>query len=100
MPERRRTRIKFCGLTRAEDVAEACMLGVDAVGFVFAARSKRLVSSTTAADLRDADEAGFDTLLDILDEAAVDWQARDVPFWAFLALPDADFPEQADAAAR
>ena len=53
-----------------------------------------------AADLRDADEAGFDTLLDILDEAAVDWQARDVPFWAFLALPDADFPEQADAAAR
>lgn len=53
-----------------------------------------------AADLRDADEAGFDTLLDILDEAAVDWQARDVPFWAFLALPDADFPEQADATAR
>lgn len=53
MPERRRTRIKFCGLTRAEDVAEACMLGVDAVGFVFAARSKRLVSSATAADLRD-----------------------------------------------
>ncbi len=53
MSERRRTRIKFCGLTRSEDVAEACALGVDAVGFVFAARSKRLVSSATAADLRD-----------------------------------------------
>ena len=53
-----------------------------------------------AADLREADEAGFDTLLDILDEAAVDWQARDVPFWAFLALPDADFPEEDEAAAR
>lgn len=44
-----------------------------------------------ASDLRDADETGFDTLLDILDETTVDWQTRNVPFWAFLALPDEDF---------
>ena len=41
--------------------------------------------------LRDADEASFDTLLDLLDEAAQAWAAQDVPFWAFLALPEDDF---------
>ena len=46
-----------------------------------------------AAGLRDAEEACFDTLLDILDDATIDWQERDVPFWAFLALPDDEFPD-------
>ncbi|MFN7136029.1 MAG: barstar family protein [Thermomonas sp.] len=45
-----------------------------------------------AGDLRDADETSFDTLLDILDVATVDWQQRNVPFWAFLALPESDVP--------
>lgn len=43
--------------------------------------------------LRDAGEAAFDVLLDILDETTVDWQERNRPFWAFLALPDEDFPD-------
>ncbi len=41
-----------------------------------------------ASDLRAADEASFDTLLDILQEAATDWAQREVPFWAFLALAE------------
>lgn len=48
-----------------------------------------------ASDLRDADEPSFDTLLDILQEAATDWAGRDIPFWAFLALAEDEF-EQAD----
>ena len=46
-----------------------------------------------AHELRDRAEADFDTLLDILDEASQSWAADDVPFWAFIALPDEDFPD-------
>lgn len=48
-----------------------------------------------ASYLRDADEASFDTLLDILQEAATEWAGRDIPFWAFLALAEDEF-EQTD----
>ena len=44
-----------------------------------------------ARGLRDADEASFDTLLDILSDAAADWSAQELPFWAFLALPEDEF---------
>ena len=49
-----RTRIKFCGMTRPGDVRLAGELGVDAVGFVFAARSRRLVDADQAAAMRRA----------------------------------------------
>jgi phosphoribosylanthranilate isomerase len=46
-----RTRIKICGLTRAQDVRACVRLGADALGFVFYPPSKRFVSAAHAAEL-------------------------------------------------
>ena len=48
-----------------------------------------------ARDLRDGDETSFDTLLEVLEEAAQAWAEGEVPFWSFLALPEDEF-EQAE----
>lgn len=48
-----RTRIKICGITRAEDLAAAAALGTDAVGFVFYPPSKRCVTLDQARFLRN-----------------------------------------------
>jgi len=49
-----RTRIKFCGITRADDAREAVDLGVDAVGLVLTRRSRRCVDLDTARRIRRA----------------------------------------------
>ena len=49
-----RTRIKFCGMTRPGDVRLASELGVDAIGFVFAAGSPRRVRPEEARSMRNA----------------------------------------------
>ena len=46
-----RTRIKICGLTRAQDVDAAVAAGVDAIGFVRYPRSPRHVDIRRAAEL-------------------------------------------------
>ncbi len=48
------TRIKCCGMTRVEDVLLAARLGVDAIGLVFTARSKRQVGIAQARLIRRA----------------------------------------------
>lgn len=46
-----RVRIKFCGITRSEDAALAAALGVDALGFVFTAASRRAIDPVAAAGI-------------------------------------------------
>ena len=46
-----KTRIKICGLTRAEDVDAAVAAGADALGFVFYPSSPRYVAPQQAAEL-------------------------------------------------
>lgn len=64
-----RTRIKFCGLTRAGDVRLASELGVDAVGFVFARQSKRRVEPEEARAMRTALAPFVDSVALFMDNA-------------------------------
>lgn len=47
----KRTRVKICGLTRLQDVSASVDAGADALGFVFAPRSTRMLDSSTASAL-------------------------------------------------
>jgi phosphoribosylanthranilate isomerase len=62
------TRIKFCGLTRLEDVELAARLGVDAIGFVMTRRSKRFVEPAAAAHLRNAVPPYVTTVALVMDD--------------------------------
>jgi phosphoribosylanthranilate isomerase len=52
------TAVKICGLTRAEDVADACALGAAYVGFNFAAASPRRVTAERAREIASACRPG------------------------------------------
>ncbi|HEU0197991.1 MAG TPA: phosphoribosylanthranilate isomerase [Nevskiaceae bacterium] len=70
-----RTRIKFCGLTRAADLEQAVALGVDAIGLVCVPKSRRALSIEAAAALRQRAPA-FVTCVVLLLDAEPEWVAR------------------------
>jgi len=76
-----RTRIKICGITRAEDLHSAVDLGADALGFVFYPPSPRCLSIDRAAELARAVPA-FVTLVGLFvnaDAAVVHGVLENVP---------------------
>jgi len=48
----KRTRVKVCGMTRSQDVIDAVVLGVDAIGVILHANSPRLIDVSQAKLLR------------------------------------------------
>lgn len=64
------TRIKCCGMTRVEDAVLAAQLGVDAIGMVFTARSKRCVSVEQARAIVDALPPFVSTVALFMDDEA------------------------------
>jgi phosphoribosylanthranilate isomerase len=66
----KRTRIKFCGITRLEDALLAAELGVDALGFVFVPGSRRNIQPEVAADIAAALPPFVSTVALFMDAAA------------------------------
>lgn len=98
----RRTRIKFCGITRAADADAAVALGIDALGFVLVPGSKRCVSPEQAAKIRgrlpafvsavallmDADAALVQQAIDVLRPELLQFHGReDAAFCESFGLP-------------
>jgi len=104
-----RTRIKICGITRAEDAQLSEQLGADALGFVFCKASKRFIEPGAAKVISDqvapfisrvglfldADPAEVDHALNVLPgmipqfhgrESAADCERFGIPYLKAIGL--------------
>lgn len=70
-----RTRVKVCGFTREQDIKAAVAAGVDALGFVFYAKSARYVTVQQAQALRAQIPAFVSTVCLFVNAAPEDVQA-------------------------
>ena len=67
-----RPRVKFCGMTRRQDVLAAVELGADAVGFVLWSGSPRYVTVDAARELVRAVPSGIETVALFVDASERD----------------------------
>ena len=100
------TKIKICGLTRAEDVETALLCGADMLGFIVEAKSTRRLSVSAAARLSrpafgcaqrvavtvDASEGVLETIASDMRPDILQMHGRESPKWlrvvkGFTGLP-------------
>ncbi|MBC7684145.1 MAG: phosphoribosylanthranilate isomerase [Bdellovibrionales bacterium] len=96
-----RTRIKICGLTRAQDVRAAVASGADALGFVFYPKSPRYVTAAQAGALMGAVPPFVSTVALFVNAgvAAIKAVALQAPFAQLQFHGDETARECAEAAA-
>lgn len=95
-----RIRVKFCGLTRSQDVHCAIGLGVDAIGLVLTRKSRRFVEPAAARALRDLLPPFVSAVALFMDDEP-DWvehviEALQPDLLQFHGSEDAAFAEQFD----
>lgn len=87
-----RTRIKFCGLTRVDDVHRAVALGVDALGFVMWPGSQRAIDLSTLAALA-AEVPAFVTRVGLFVDADPAFVRRCAPYLDLLQFHGNESPD-------
>nr|WP_163503623.1 phosphoribosylanthranilate isomerase [Halomonas socia] len=99
MSVQRRTRVKICGLTRAEDIEAAVAAGADALGFVLWPGSKRAVDLERLAAL-SARVPGFVTRVGLFVDQSPEFIATCAPHLDLLQFHGDESPTFCAAAPR
>ncbi|MDL4863630.1 phosphoribosylanthranilate isomerase [Halomonas elongata] len=94
-----RTRVKFCGLTRPEDVDAAVALGADALGFVLWPGSKRAIELDRLAELA-ARVPAFVTRVGLFVDPEPEWVARAAEHLDLLQFHGDESPSRCAASGR